>query len=210
MRRILAPLLAALSAALLLVLAAPGAHADDPVPTPPPTPPTTTTPAPVEPYARYEPQTTCSPTAKPGAVAAQRWAVATYGGRAGGISRACGGSLSEHKEGRAFDWTLDARKVADRARAQRYLTALFATGPTGERAELARRMGVMYVIWNDRMYAAYRQFAPTAYVSSSCRGKPLTRCSATLRHRDHVHVSLSKAGGAGRTSWYVGRVARAR
>ena len=203
MHRILALLLPALSTVLLLVLgAAPGARADDPPPTP--------APAPVEPYARYEPQTTCSPQAKPGTVAAQRWAVATYGGRAGGISRACGGSLSEHKEGRAFDWTLDARRAADRAKAQRYLTALFATGPSGERAELARRMGVMYVIWNDRMYASYRQFGATAYVNAACRGKALSRCSATLRHRDHVHVSLSKAGGAGRTSWYVGRVSRAR
>lgn len=198
MRRTLVLLLPAL---LLSLGAAPGALAADPAPAPPAPP--------VEAYAGYEPQKTCSPKAKPGAVAAQKWAVATYGGRAGGISRACGGGLSEHKEGRAFDWTLDARKAADRARAQRYLTALFATGPSGERAELARRMGVMYVIWNDKMYASYRQFAATAYVSSSCRGKPLSRCSATLRHRDHVHVSLSVAGGAGRTSWYVGRVARA-
>ena len=198
MRRTLVLLLPAL---LLTLGAAPGASAADPAPAPPAPP--------VEAYAGYEPQKTCSPKAKPGTVAAQKWAVTTYGGRAGGISRACGGGLSEHKEGRAFDWTLDARKAGDRARAQRYLTALFATGPSGERAELARRMGVMYVIWNDKMYASYRQFAATAYVSSSCRGKPLSRCSATLRHRDHVHVSLSVAGGAGRTSWYVGRVARA-
>ncbi len=87
------------------------------------------------------------------------WLVKTYGGGYGRISSPCkGGSVSEHKEGRAFDWSLNALKAADRARATRFLKQLFATGPTGEPAELARRMGVMYVIWNDRIYASYDQF----------------------------------------------------
>ena len=62
----------------------------------------------------------------------------------------------------------------------------------------------MYVIWNDRMYAAYDQFYAKPYLSSGCRS--LTVCSTTLRHRDHVHISLTREGGLGRTSWYVGRV----
>jgi hypothetical protein len=160
---------------------------------------------PVENFAGYQPQTTCSPAAKPGTVALGRWLVSSYGGRFGSISRTCTGrSVSEHKEGRAFDWTLDARKAADRARAARFLTAAFATGPSGQKAELARRMGIMYVIWNDRIYAAYRGFAPRAYLSSSCR--TLRKCSRTLRHRDHMHVSLLREAAAGRTSWYAGRV----
>ena len=160
---------------------------------------------PVEPYAGYEPQTVCSPVAKPGTKALGRWVVASYGGRAGAISRACTGtSVSEHKEGRAFDWTLRARSARDRARAARFLQRIVATGPSGEHAELARRMGVMYVIWNDRMYAAYRQFQPRPYLSSSCKTYKL--CSRTLRHRDHMHISLTRNGGMGRTSWYVGRV----
>ncbi len=160
---------------------------------------------PLEPYARYEPQKVCSPSAKPGTLAMARWVVATQGGRFGSISRSCAGSsTSEHKEGRAFDWTLNARSAADRARAARFLALLTRTGPSGEAAELARRMGVMYVIWNDRIYAAYDQFRPRAYRSSSCR--KLKRCSRTLRHRDHMHISLTRAGGQGATSWYVGRV----
>ncbi len=163
--------------------------------------------APVEPYAGYEPQTQCSPPAKPGTTVLGRWIVATHRGGFGPISRSCaGGSVSEHKEGRAFDWRLSARSAADRARAARFLQQVLATGPSGEPAELARRMGIMYAIWNDRMYPAYNGFRAKPYVSSSCRGKPLRRCSRTLRHRDHMHISLTRAGGLGRTSWYIGRV----
>lgn len=162
--------------------------------------------APVEPYARYDPQTVCSPWAKPGAKVLGRWIVAGYGGRSGAIARPCSGrSVSEHKEGRAFDWTLNAYSATDRARATRFLQRILAAGPTGEPAELARRMGVMYVIWNDRIYAAYRQFQPRPYLSSGC--KKLVTCSKTLRHRDHMHISLTRVGSLGRTSWYAGRLA---
>jgi hypothetical protein len=162
--------------------------------------------APVEPYAGYQPQTACAPKPKAGTQALGRWVVRSYGGGYGRISSSCrGGSVSEHKEGRAFDWSLDAARAADRARASRFLSRIFAAGPTGEPAELARRMGVMYVIWNDRIYASYDQFRARPYKSSSC--KKLAGCSKTLRHRDHVHISLTRGGGLGRTSWYVGRVA---
>jgi hypothetical protein len=161
--------------------------------------------APVEPYASYQPQTACAPKAKVGTQALGRWVVRNYGGGYGRISSSCRGrSVSEHKEGRAFDWSLNAVKSADRTRAQRFFRAILATGPSGERAELARRMGIMYIIWNDRIYASYDQFRARAYKSSGC--KRLATCSKTLRHRDHMHISLTRAGGFGRTSWYVGRV----
>ena len=117
----------------------------------------------MEPYAGYQPQTNCAPKAKPGTQALGRWVVRTYGGGYGRISASCTGrSVSEHKEGRAFDWTLNAARAADRARATRFLNRIFATGPSGEPAELARRMGVMYVIWSDRIYASYDQFRARA------------------------------------------------
>jgi hypothetical protein len=161
--------------------------------------------APVEPYASYEPQTQCAPKAKPGPQALGHWLIRGYGGGYGRISSPCtGSSTSEHKEGRAFDWTLDASRATDRAKATRYLNRIFATGPTGEPAEQARRMGVMYVIWSDHIYASYSQFRARDYKSSSC--KTLASCPKTLRHRDHMHISLSRAGGRGTTSWYAGRV----
>ena len=166
---------------------------------------------PVEPFARYDPQSTCSPKVKAGTKTLGRWIVSTYRGGYGSTSRSCRGrSVSEHKEGRAFDWRLNAGSRTDRARAAKFLTRITATGPTGEQAELARRMGVMYVIWSDRIYAAYDGFRPRAYRSSSCRGKKLSKCPRTLRHRDHVHISLSRSGAKARTSFYLARSGRIR
>jgi hypothetical protein len=118
--------------------------------------------------------------------------------------RTCAGSVSEHKEGRALDWTLDAAKAADRAKAADLLKRIFATDQAGNAHAIARRMGVMYIIWDDHLYASYRQFAARDYLASSCKSR--STCSKTLRHRDHMHISLSRAGGLGETSWYDGRV----
>jgi hypothetical protein len=99
---------------------------------------------------------------------------------------------------------MDAARADDRAEVERFLRKLFKADAAGEEDARARRMGVMYVIWDDHMYASYRdEFAPSNYLSSSCARK--RDCSATLRHRDHVHISLSKAGGRAATSWYVAR-----
>ncbi len=160
--------------------------------------------APIEDYASYQPQTKCRPGAKPGTTVLGRWMVRKYGGAFGGISRACSSSRSEHQEGRAFDWTIDATRKADRLRARAFLTDVLATDQRGNTDARARRMGIMYVIWNDRMYSAWDEFAPEDYLSSSC-SRP-ARCSKTLRHRDHLHVSLTRAGGRGDTSWYARRL----
>lgn len=158
----------------------------------------------IEDYARYEPQTTCSPRPKVGTVALSRWMVRTFGGRAGGISRACGPGTSEHKEGRAFDWMVSVRKRADRKRVQRFFTAVLATDAAGRAHARARRMGIMYIIWNDRIWSASRGFEPRPYLNSSCR--TIRRCSPSLRHRNHVHVSINRAAARGETSWYAGRL----
>ncbi|QBR92400.1 hypothetical protein [Nocardioides euryhalodurans] len=161
----------------------------------------------IEPYADYQPQTRCAPQAKPGTKALGRWLVNTRGGGYGPTSRPCrSGGASEHKEGRAFDWTLDATKAKHRRLARAFLTRIRATDRHGNDHALARRMGIMYIIWNDHIYRSYddREFAERDYLSSSCRRK--RSCSKTLRHRDHMHISLSRPGGRGTTSWYDGRV----
>jgi hypothetical protein len=156
---------------------------------------------PVDSYAPYQPQKTCARTDKPGTVALGQWLVAR-GGVFGGTLRSCSsGGTSEHKDGRAFDWMLDATSVDDRAIADAFLVEAFADDELGDTDALARRMGIMYVIWNDRMYAAWDGFEPKRYLSSGCRTR--RTCSATLRHRDHMHISLSRDGARGRTSWYV-------
>jgi hypothetical protein len=157
---------------------------------------------PVEDYASYDPQTTCTKKPRVGTVALGEWLVATYGGSGGAVNRPCSGAgTSEHKDGRAVDWVLDADSPADRRLARTFLAAAFATDAEGNQAALARRMGVMYIIWSDHFYPAYDQFQREAYLSTSCRAKQ--KCSKTLRHRDHMHISLSKAGAKGLTSFYV-------
>jgi hypothetical protein len=158
----------------------------------------------IEDYASYEPQTKCHPRPRAGTKVLAAWLVANLGGGGGATGRACGGGTSEHKDGRAIDWTLDARDKADRRTAKTFLKAVFATDEQGNTHALARRMGIMYVIWNDHMYAAWDQFDREGYLSSSCKSK--RKCSTTLRHRDHVHISLSMKGAQGKTSWYDGQL----
>jgi hypothetical protein len=158
----------------------------------------------IEDYAEYQPQKKCSPKAKPGTKALARWLVRRGGGH-GPTARSCRGSgTSEHKDGRAFDWTLAARKRKDRQIARDFLELAFATDRWGNEHAKARRMGIMYIIWNDHMYSAWDRFEREPYLSSSCRRR--ATCSTTLRHRDHMHISLSRPGGRGATSWYDGRV----
>jgi hypothetical protein len=157
---------------------------------------------PIEPLASYDPQRTCTKKPRAGTVALGQYLVGAYGGSGGAINRPCkSGGTSEHKDGRAIDWTLDATSPADQTLAQRFLADITAPDATGDADALARRMGIMYVIWDDTMYAAYRGFQPERYLSSGC--KKIKKCSPTLRHRDHVHISLSKAGAKALTSFYA-------
>ena len=182
----------ALWATLAALVLAPTASADD-------------APAEIEDYAAYQPQTTCSKGPKPGTVVLGDYLVSAYGGGGGAVNRGCkSGGTSEHKDGRAIDWMLDATVKTDRLLAKRFLADLFATDEEGNTHALARRMGIMYVIWNDHMYSAWDQFTREDYLSSGCPSK--RKCSATLRHRNHVHISLSKPGARGDTSWYEGRL----
>ncbi len=160
--------------------------------------------APVEDFSTYQPQTKCNPKAKSGTLQLAAWLQRKYKGTGSlGISRACGhGGVSEHKEGRAFDWAINATSARDRKYAADFLSTIFATDRNGNVAAKARRMGIMYLIWNDHIYSSGRSFAKTPYLSSSCKRKRINKCPATLRHRDHMHISLSKAGGRGDTSWY--------
>ena len=99
---------------------------------------------------------------------------------------------------------MDATKKADPQTVKQFLKDVFATDEEGNTHALARRMGIMYVIWNDHMYSAWDRFTKDDYLSSSCQSK--AKCSKTLRHRDHVHISLSVPGAKGKTSWYDGRL----
>ena len=163
----------------------------------------------IEGYTPYQPQRTCSRAASAGAVRLSRWLLARYrGSSSSGIMRACSaGGTSEHKDGRAFDWHVDYRTSRGRAQGLAFLKLALANDRYGNRDAIARRMGIMYIIWNDRIYSASRGFSPRAYVHPACRGKAVSRCSPTLRHLDHMHISLGWAGARAVTSFWDGTVA---
>src|SRR4051794_23891550 len=111
----------------------------------------------IEGLAGYAPQTTCSPAAKPGVVAFSKLVLAAYPGTgSSGIVRDCSvGGRSEHKEGRAWDWTVSYASARQRAQAQDLVNWLFAPDKYQHKYTNARRLGVMYVIWNKKIWGSY-------------------------------------------------------
>src|SRR5512139_2846916 len=162
---------------------------------------------PIEGYPTYQPQSKCSPRPKPGTVMLEEHLLKKYkGSGSSGISRSCSASgVSEHKEGRAFDWRLDATSKRDRCYARDFLSRILATDKAGNERALARRMGIMYVIWNDHIWSASKSYRKRDYLHPAC--KKVSTCSTTLRHRDHMHISLTWAGARAKTSWYIRRLA---
>ena len=152
---------------------------------------------PLEALAPYVAQSTCDPTAKPGVLGFRDLLLAAFpASRNLGIGRVCEAvGVSEHKEGRAFDWGIAADDPAQRAAADEVLAWMLGPDPaTGEPFAIARRLGVMYVIWDGQIWSAFRAtdgWRP--YVGPS-------------EHRDHIHVSFDWAGALAHTSfWREGR-----
>ncbi|MGB8652788.1 MAG: hypothetical protein WCD35_19240, partial [Mycobacteriales bacterium] len=145
----------------------------------------------IERLAPYQPQTTCSPTPKPGTVALRRLITRAYGGTGDyGIVRACRiGGRSEHKEGRAWDWKVSIRNRTQVRQVNDMLHWLFAHDRYGNDFAQARRLGVMYVIWNHRIW------------TTSTRSWRVYRGADP--HTNHVHFSLSWAGALKRTSYWT-------
>ncbi len=197
-------LTAAAAAAVLLPsvnAAAPAAPAA-PVALPGPRLPTGL-PAQVEDLAAYVQQVSCDPTAKPGAVKFGTLLRTTYPGTSYSVGRDCGadGMASEHYEGRAVDWFVSVRTPAQAARAQQLINWLLAPDSQGRPYANARRLGVMYMIWNNRIWGSYRAAEGwRPYGSCATRTAP---GDDTTCHRNHIHFSLSWAGAMGRTSFWT-------
>ena len=142
--------------------------------------------------SRYQPQVSCDPTEKPGTVALRDLLRGTYGkANGGGIVRSCAqGGTSEHKEGRAYDWMLNASDPADKALADSFLAWLVGPDAAGVPGGNAHRLGIQYVIWDRQTWQSW-----------TGAWKPYDGASP---HTDHVHVSLSWDGALRRTSWWTG------
>lgn len=149
----------------------------------------------VEPYASADPTTAPDPVAKPGVKLFRAWVLGRWGERAGSPENILRDWAiqppSEHHEGRAWDWMMPEPALE---RGQAVVDELLATSAEGEPHALARRAGVMFLIFNRRMWRAYPHAgAPAGSWAPYGGASP---------HTDHVHVSFSRAGAAGATSLY--------
>ncbi len=192
-------LVAATSAALVVVLVGAPAQALAPAPTA-----AVALPAALDSAAFYEAQTVCDPTPRPGALALQNLLLATYGPATIYIPRACTSSTSEHFDGRAVDWMRSMRVPAEKEMADTFVDWLLAPAADGTPHAMARRLGIMYIIWNSRMIRMYDPGRGwTEYRSCLSAANSGTALDTTC-HRNHVHLSMSWDGAAGITSWWTG------
>jgi len=156
-------------------------------------------PAQIDPYQPYDGQSTCDPTPKPGVVEFSNMLMQTYPATgSSGISRSCGiGGTSEHKEGRAFDWTASVSDPTQRAAADSAINWLLATDEHGNQHAMFRRFGLMYIIWNAQIFSSSQHEA-------GWRPYP---CNAGASHDDchvrHVHFSFGWPGALRQTSWWT-------
>ena len=147
----------------------------------------------IESLASYDGQKTCSPTVKPGTAALRSLVLASYSSTGDfGIVRDCAvGGVSEHKEGRAWDWRVNAFDPVQDAAAQDLFAWLLAPDSDGNSFALARRLGIMYMIYNGKSWSAY---------DAAAGWRPYTGANP---HTDHVHISLSWAGAQKQTTYWT-------
>ena len=183
-------LAAAALVAATLTTASPAAAGSPPVPFP--TSPKgleapVALPAALDPPSAYVPQVACQPGTPAGVAKLRELVLSTYGaGGRGNTARGCSEGTSEHADGRAWDWMVDVGDPREKAAAASFLAWL-----TKDRGANARRLGIMYVIYNEKIWAVYR--ADEGWRASS-------------GHTDHVHVSFSWNGARGTTSFWTGKV----
>lgn len=139
-------------------------------------------------YQPYQGQSTCDPTAKPGVVEFRNLLNFWFGQHASGIVRACSsGGQSEHKEGRALDYMVNASDPT----ALKILAWVLGPDEYGNAHAFGRRFGLMYIIHNHKMFRFYHpEWGWQPYTGSN-------------PHTDHIHFSFSWAGARKQTSWWT-------
>lgn len=158
----------------------------------------------IEPLAAYVEQTSCQPGYRRGTIYVARMLVNTYHGTTYGGAYDCGtdGTRSEHYDGRAVDWMNSVRTAQGAAQANSVLSFLLGTDRYGNKFANARRMGIMYVIWNNRIWGSW-DGKWQAY--NNCARAPSPSMDSAC-HRNHMHISMSWNGAIGRTSFWTKRV----
>lgn len=199
-RRPFIPLVATVALLLTPVVVASRASATTPVP---PTP--TGLPSSIEALATDVADTSCDPRTKVATGKLAALLKATYPDTTYATVYACGtdSNRSEHYDGRAIDWMVSARTATGLATANAFLGWLLRTDSAGHTFAMMRRLGIQYVIFNNRIWGTWdQQWDPY----QDCA----TRTSTTYDsycHRNHVHISLGWNGALGRTSYWSKTVA---
>ncbi len=105
------------------------------------------------------------------------------------IGRPCnqGKPGSYHHEGRALDFYVDYREP----RAQAIVNWILATDEYGNPHSKARRLGIMQIIWQDKIWSSNRP------------NEGFRPCSDCGLHNDHIHFSFSREGANMQTSWFT-------
>jgi hypothetical protein len=149
----------------------------------------------IEEHAHYDGQKTCSNVERAGVRAFRELVLERFPETGdSGILRGCHvGRKSEHKEGRAWDWHVDAGDPADRKAAEALIAWLLETDAKGNVNARARRLGIMYIIWDRHIWHSWKN--PEAGMSM--------RYDGPSPHTDHVHFSFSHDGADGRTSFWA-------
>jgi hypothetical protein len=153
----------------------------------------------------YDAATHCDSHARPGMLDLQHWLERHVRGVFWGSYR-CEKwgkhSASLHAENRAIDWHLSVHSAADRRAAANLIALLLAPDRDGNPQALARRMGVEEIIWNCGYWGAgmsdFKPYSPCFKAD----GKPNTAVDDTTAHRNHVHIGMTYAGAAARTSFW--------
>ncbi|MFN8169543.1 MAG: hypothetical protein U0S36_12245 [Candidatus Nanopelagicales bacterium] len=114
------------------------------------------------------------------------------------------GGQSEHKDGRALDWMVSVRDAGQKAAAEAFLAWLLEPDADGVPAAMARRLGVMYIGWDDRIWRGYGTTGWDELFDCQTNAAKAAPAYDTTCHRNHIHISLTWDGAAAITSFYDG------
>jgi hypothetical protein len=110
---------------------------------------------------------------------------------------------SLHAENRAVEWHLDVGVTADRA----LIELLLAPDRAGAPHALAPHMGVEEIVWDCSYWGAgmedFRPYSPCLNRNGDLR----RHVDPTIAHRNYLHIGMSEAGAAKRTSFWTATAA---
>ena len=186
------------------LVALPGAAPDSSAASTPVPGPGISLPAELDWEPEYHGQTLCSPEVKPGTLKLGALLDRTYGKYTKYYKgNACPNGL-EHQEGRALDWMVNSANSTEKAKAEAFIAWLLAKGPNGEPGANARRLGILYLVWNNRIWGTYRQNDGWREYSSCLSSSKRSSGYNTSCHRDHIHISMTWDGANAQTSFWDG------